>query len=386
MTDNSPARMGNDMVGHTTTRSSQQYVSLMLAVVSLIVPYTTRAEMPRVQVAPDHSGFVLADSNTPFVPWGFNYDHDQHGRLLEDYWEVEWHKVEEDFGEMKELGANVVRIHLQLGAFMTGPDSTNEASLRRLALLVDLAERTGLYLNVTGLGCYRKKDVPAWYDSLDEESRWGVQCRFWEAVAARCAASPAIFCYNLMNEPVVPGGVRSPGDWLGPPFAGSESGYFVQFITLDQKSRPRPAIARQWCQQLVASIRQHDPRHLVTVGLVDWSLDRPGLTSGFVPSAIAPELDFIAVHIYPETNKLDEALETLSGFAVGKPVVIEETFPLRCSLEEFERFLNASSNTACGWIGFYWGKTVEECQRSNTLQDALIAKWLQLFQSRRPGR
>ena len=33
-----------------------------------------------------------------------------------------------------------------------------------------------------------------------------MQARFWQAVAARCAASPAVFCYDLMNEPVVPGG------------------------------------------------------------------------------------------------------------------------------------------------------------------------------------
>jgi hypothetical protein len=44
-----------------------------------------------------------------FVPWGFNYDHDEKGRLIEDYWEKEWQKVEADFAQMKKLGANVVR-------------------------------------------------------------------------------------------------------------------------------------------------------------------------------------------------------------------------------------------------------------------------------------
>jgi hypothetical protein len=45
-----------------------------------------------------------------------------------------------------------------------------------------------------------------------------VQARFWQAVAGRCAESPAVFCYDLMNEPVVPGGQRTGGDWLGPAF------------------------------------------------------------------------------------------------------------------------------------------------------------------------
>ena len=35
-------------------------------------------------------------------------------------------------------------------------------------------------------------------------------------------------------------------------------------------------------------------------------------------------------------------METLSGFAVGKPVVIEEMFVLKCSLPEFEQFLDES--------------------------------------------
>lgn len=346
------------------------------------VPKDGTAEMPWVRVADDKHGFVLSQSGPPFVPWGFNYDHDENGRLLEDYWEKEWPKVEEDFGEMKQLGANVVRIHLQFARFMANAEKPNEANLDRLSRLVRLAERTGLYLDITGLACYRKKDVPQWYDRLKEHDRWEAQAHFWEAVAGRCAKSPAIFCYDLMNEPVVPGGARKPGDWLGPSFLGSDSGYFVQFVTLEQQDRPRPVIARQWCHRLVTAIRKQDPRHLITVGLVPWSLDRPGLTSGFVPKEIAPELDFLAVHIYPEKGKVKEAMETLSGFAVGKPVVIEEMFPLKCPLPEFEQFLDESRKHASGWIGFYWGKTAEECRRSNTIRDAVMLRWLEFFQKR----
>jgi hypothetical protein len=242
-----------------------------------------------------------------------------------------------------------------------------------------LAEKTGLYLDLTGLGCYHKKDVPPWYDLLSESERWKVQARFWEAVAARCAPSPAVFCYDLMNEPVVPGGKRQPGDWLGPPFGGS---CFVQFITLDQAGRPRPAIARQWLHTLRAAVRKHDPHHLITVGLVPWSLDRPGLTSGLVPKEIAGELDFLSVHIYPEKSKTAEAIETLKGFAVGKPIVIEEMFPLKCSAAELERFIDQSRGLASGWVGFYWGKTPEECRRSKTIADAIVLSWLELFQRR----
>ena len=278
-----------------------RFRNVVVFIACLVLGSEARAEtIERIGISGSKTGFVQETSNHPFVPWGFNYDHDEQGRLLEDYWDKEWPKVEADFREMKRLGANVVRIHLQVAKFMTGPDKPNEANLDRLGRLVTLAERHHLYLDITGLGCYRKKDVPEWYDRLGEQERWDAQARFWEAVAERCAKSPAIFCYDLMNEPVVPGGTRKPGDWLGPPFAGS---CFVQFITLDQKDRPRPAIARQWCHKLVAAIRKHDQHHLVTVGLVPWSLDRPGLTSGFVPKEIAPELDFIAVHFTRRTAR-----------------------------------------------------------------------------------
>ena len=352
------------------------HCALLVAVVGPL----SGGEMPWVRVAEDQRGFILPPSAQPFIPWGFNYDHDEQGRLLEDYWEKEWPKVEADIQEMKELGANVVRVHFQLDKFMTSSDKANETNLERLDRLVALSEKVGIYLDITGLACYRKRSVPEWYDGLGERERWDVQARFWETVVQRCAKSPAIFCYDLMNEPAVPGGKRNTGDWLGPPFLGSECGYFVQFITLDQAERPRPEIARQWCHKLAAAIRRHDQRHLITVGLVPWSLDRPGLTSGFVPEKIAPELDFIAVHLYPETAKVAEALDTLKGFAVGKPVVIEEMFPLNCSLPDFERFIDQGRKSASGWIGFYWGKTPEECRKSNTIQDAIVLRWLEFFQ------
>jgi len=185
---------------------------------------------------------------------------------------------------------------------------------------------------------------------------------------------------TILNEPVVPGGKGK--DWLGPPFGGS---HFVQFITLDQKDRPRPDIARQWVKHLAAAIRKHDKRHLITVGLVDWSLDRPGLTSGFVPEKVVADLDFVSVHLYPKAGKVTDALDTLAGFAVGKPVLIEETFPLACSPKELDEFIEASRKHAAGWIGFYWGKTPAELRLSKTIPDALTLGWLELFEKKAKG-
>jgi hypothetical protein len=279
----------------------------------------------------------------------------------------------------QKLGAKIVRVHPQLGKLMEAPDKANEKALGQLDKLLRLTEKERLYLDLTGLGCYHKADVPAWYDKLSEKDRCNVQARFWQAVAGRCKDSPAVFCYDLMNESVVAGRKRKEGDWLPAPFAGK---HFVQFINLEQQDRPRPDIARQWARHLTAAIREKDKRHLITVGLVDRSLDRPGLTSGFVPAKIADDLDFISVHLYPKVGKVKDALETLDGFSIGKPVVIEETFPLACSPKELEEFIDGSKKFATGWIGFYWGKSPEELRRSNTISGALTLGWLGLFEKK----
>ena len=88
-------------------------------------------------------------------------------------------------------------------------------------------------------------------------------------------------------------------------------------------------------------------------------------------------------HIYPEKGKVAEAIETVKAFAaVGKPVVIEETFILKCGADELEQFIDQSRQYATGWIGFYWGKTPEEIRPAKTIPEALTLSWLELFQKK----
>jgi len=334
--------------------------------------------MPGIRVSEDGRDFVCEGDGRPFVAWGFNYDHDEKGRLLEDYWVAEWPKVEADFREMKELGANVVRIHLQLGRFMQQPDAPNDVSLDRFARIVELSERLRLYLDVTGLACYHKKDVPAWYNALPESSRWDVQARFWEAVAARGEKSPAVFCYDLMNEPILPGGKKET-EWLTGELGGK---YFVQRISLDLAGRAQQQVAKAWVDRLVTAIRKQDHRHLVTVGVIPWALPFPGAKPLFYSREVAEHLDFASVHFYPEGGKVQQALTALAVYDIGKPLVVEEMFPLKCSAKELEAFIDGSRKIADGWIGFYWGKTLEEHRKSKELADALTAGWLELFKSK----
>jgi hypothetical protein len=155
----------------------------------------------------------------------------------------------------------------------------------------------------------------------------------------------------------------------------------VQFISLDQAGRSRPEIARQWIAKLVAAIRKHDRRHLISVGMLP---DADG-KSGFAQKVVAPELDFLCLHIYPDRKKLADDLKTVESFAVGKPLIIEETFPINCSAEELRKFIGDSSKYACGWIGFYWGKTPAQLRESKDIGDALMLAWLEMFQKAKPA-
>ncbi|MEZ5301719.1 MAG: cellulase family glycosylhydrolase [Verrucomicrobiales bacterium] len=358
-------------------------LALSLAAAALIsAPPAARAEpLPRIRPSSDGAHFAEAGSGARFTAWGVNYDHDEEGRLLEDYWIGEWETVAADFREIKALGANVVRIHLQFGKFVPERGKSDAASLAQLKKLVALAEETGLYLDVTGLGCYHKADIPAWYDTLPEAERWAQQAAFWSAVAEACGGSPAIFCFDLMNEPILPGeNAKEPAaEWLGGELGGK---FFVQRLTLDLNGRTRHEAAKAWVAQMAAAIRQHDNDAMLTVGVIPWAF-------AFYPNAATPifyaggvdaPLDFVSVHFYPKKGEVDKALAALKRYELGKPMVIEEMFPLSCSQQELVEFIQGSKPIADGWISFYWGTTAEELGAKNDIGSAIKASWLKKFQ------
>jgi len=338
------------------------------------------AKLDRVTVSKTEASFQTAHG--PFHPWGMNYGNQ--GRLIEDFWDTEWRTVADDFREMKAAGANVVRLHLQFGKFMTSAQTPNTNALRQLRRTLKLAEDCHIYLDLTGLACYRASENPPWYDALEESARWQAQSKFWEIIAETCAASPAVFCYDLINEPLSPADKRQQYR-SGSQFGGFD---FLQYIALDPKGRKREDIAAQWIREMTSAIRKHDTNALITVGLLPWSRDWKHL-SGFIPEKVAPELDFISVHIYPDSKKLGEAMEGLEKFAIGKPVVIEETFPLSCSPAELETFMRDSRKYATGWVGHYDGQSIKELNALEaahklTTAQSIYREWLKLFVRLKP--
>jgi hypothetical protein len=328
-----------------------------------------------IRTSADKTHFVGDGTAQRFVPWGFNYDHDDAGLILEEYWAGNWAKVTNDFREMKLLGANVVRVSPQLFCLMKPSGQPDATNLARLGMLVRLAETNGLYLDVTGLGYYHKDEVPA-YDAMDESARWQVQARCWRAIAEVCKDSPAIFCYDLMNEPV-PSGDR-PGDWLpGEPMGDF---YFVQRLTTDMRGRTENEVAKAWIAEMSAAIRAVDQRHMITVGLAAWEVPfGPGARSAFCDPEVSAGLDFLSVHYYPRPGKLDDDLAILKHYAIGKPLVIEEIFPLSADADTTAEFIRRSRMVADGWISFYWGKTPAEYDQEPGTRASVAGGWLRHF-------
>jgi hypothetical protein len=155
---------------------------------------------------------------------------------------------------------------------------------------------------------------------------------------------------------------------------------FCQRLALDQPDRSGADIFREWAKRMIAAIRKHDQRHLITLGMFPF------------PDAYktaAKQLDFVSPHLYPTSKKVGDELALLKQFAFGKPIVIGETFPLSCSADDEREFLLKSRALAQGWIG-HWpdqspGQLAElKRQGKLTIEQAIWLSWVDLFRELGP--
>jgi hypothetical protein len=310
-------------------------------------------------------GSDLVAAGERFRVWGFNYGLGRRYPILRYFdraTERQLHGVVADMREARMLGANTLRVYLELKAFMTGPKRPNRRALAALAALLDQAERLHVYLDLTGNLVWRAP--PAWYEALPEQARWAVQARFWRAVARTAHGSPAVLVYELTSEPVLEDAER----WYG----GELDGYtFVQRIVRETAGRDRSELARRWIRLLTGAIRQHDRRHLIGLGLLP-------LGGAFGPANVADLLDLLLLHEYPEDGREREAISLVREFAAqGKPVVLGETAPLLSTRDTWRSFLSGSRRFLDGYLFFYDGRTPGEV--GATAADAWYAAALDQF-------
>jgi hypothetical protein len=134
--------------------------------------------------------------------------------------------------------------------------------------------------------------------------------------------------------------------------------------------------ARDWTSRVVAAIREHDDRHLITIGLLPDSLPFGEWYSSFAPVVLADLLDFVSVHLHlREVEGGDNSLESemvLRAAHVGKPVVVEE-FSMLVQPERAKIFLERSRGSSSGYLGYYWGDTPQELRSHGNLRDGITA-------------
>ena len=72
-------------------------------------------------------------------------------------------------------------------------------------------------------------------------------------------------------------------------------------------------------------------------------------------------------------------MRALKSYEVGKPLVIEEMFPLKCGGQNLREFIRSSRDDAHGWISFYWGKKIDEHTQDDGISGAVTKEWLSIF-------
>lgn len=386
-----------------------------------------------IEVAADGKGFVR--DGQPFLPWGYNYDRTvMNGRdvLLEEVLREEPGKLDRDFGRMREMGGNTVRLFCQMGDYFDGPGRIRPAAFQQLETALDAAERNRLHVLLVGVNHIRPSAIPQWLKDVDDATLQDHHALFWEAAARYFRGRSVIMAYDLINEPIIPSddsdllvdGCFAMRDgekfcyvhrllrrfsvrwtqWVHGRFGSPEQlrsawpDYPRPGETWEQIAVPRASaedprfptllechrdLLVEWSLRMRSVIRSHDTRHLITVGALN-------------PPAFAPAVDFFCAHLYPAPQATLEANEAewraaMDAIPAGKPVVIEEFYPLAFpplpkGVDVHQALIaslrRATAPKAVGFVSFYWGPSAEI--QSNPMAAAMYDHWLQAWSTARP--
>ena len=377
-------------------------------------------EMGLIIVHPDGRGFVEQSSGRTFVPFGTNYYDPETGWAPKIWRRFDRTHVTRHFEVMRDLGVNCARIFLTAATFQPDASTVDEEALKKLDALIRIARRSGVRLILTGPDHW--EGSPAYWrpDRFAGEPALTALENFWRTVGRRYRGEPAIFAWDLLNEPHLPWLVESwrPmwNNWLKTRYASSENlkkawggelreadswGQIAVPENTPQAGNPRlldwqlfrEHLADQWVRRQVQAIREADPTHLVTVGYIQWSYPlvrtgNPNLYSAFNPHRQAKWLDFISVHFYPLLGRPFENKENwdrnlaylqsvLAYCHVGKPVVLGEfgwygggaprRQPALTEDEQarwIEAEIEASRRLAGGWLSWPFADTPESTDMS----------------------
>jgi endo-1,4-beta-mannosidase len=344
---------------------------ILVMAVMLWCPSTGRAtehqQMELIKIAPDGQGFTELDSGRPYIPFGTNY-YDPHTGWAPKLWrQFDAEKVRQHFRIMSGLRVNCARVFLTAGSFQPAAERIEEQALLKLDKLIEIARDNGIRLILTGPDHWEGR--PDYWTPARFAGQKALEAldRFWAAVAQRYRGEPAIFAWDLLNEPQMPWfneHWRAKWNaWLQSTYQNREALKAVwgdELKETDQwgsvavpedraeSGNPRlldwqhfrEHLADEWVRRQVETIRRADPTHLISVGYIQWSYPlvrsgNPGRYAAFNPRRQARWLDFVTIHFYPILGGPFESEQNwqrnigylqgvLTYCHTGKPVVLGE--------------------------------------------------------------
>lgn len=266
--------------------------------------------------------------STPFT-LGVNY----WPRRKAMYWwsDFDAGEVREEFGIIKEIGLQVVRLFLLWDDFQPEPDSVNKDALDNLITVADIAAENGLGLDVTFFTGHMSGpnwsprwllggDLPPqahrhWLKDVVSAGRItdkGYRNMFHDETALRAS--------RLLLQTVVSALKDHPAVWMWN--LGNEPDLFAWPNSSDDGAA--------WVQEMTALIKSIDPNHPVTIGLHGDGLHRD---NGLRIDKVYAHTDVAVMHSYPMYTKwarkpLDPDFVpftcALTSALCGKPVLMEE--------------------------------------------------------------
>ena len=266
--------------------------------------------------------------STPFT-LGVNY----WPRRKAMYWwsDFDAGEVREEFGIIKEIGLQVVRLFLLWDDFQPEPDSVNKDALTNLIKVADIAAENGLGLDVTFFTGHMSGPnwSPRWLLGGDlppqAHRHWlkdvvsagsitdkGYRNMFHDETALRAS--------RLLLQTVVGALKDHPAIWMWN--LGNEPDLFAWPNTSDEGAA--------WVKEMTALIKSIDPKHPVTIGLHGDGLHRD---NGLRIDKVYAHTDVAVMHSYPMYTKwarkpLDPDFVpftcALTSALCGKPVLMEE--------------------------------------------------------------
>jgi hypothetical protein len=292
------------------------------------------------------SRFGLDVSGTEIIPFGYTY-HQMDAAGAEVLRITRWNmdQFASDVDEMKQAGANTIRIRPQIGELMSGPATLDAAGVTRLLAVLDVLERKNVYVDIVGLADYALEPT-TWYETLGEAQRHQAQEFFWTQIAAAVKASPAVFALNLINEPLVP---ATPQDsWR---FGRLGDYWFCNYLVKDAAGRTEADVLQAWLRRMSTAVRSVNTRHLITFGAWhQWHTHA---------SWMKQHIDFFEPHLYPEPDapsaNVPASIANLAAWAShGRPVFLGETSSYRSGSRQQVRFVKSIRPHVKGVLSHYY--------------------------------